>query len=284
MKWWRTRLRILLLAATAIAIIGLYAVYSFFLSRNDVPGVARDTIQIDDTHAVSFLRAGAPGASRIIFVHGSPGGAAAWRHYMTNPIPGFESIAIDRFGYGGSMPKAPEPSLEEQARAIAPLLIERHGKWPVLVGHSLGGTIICQAAVDNPGKVGGLVILAGALSPGLEKIHWYQRVADFWVVPSLLPADITTSNRELLPLKGELEKLSPRLGEIACPIAIVHGKRDILVPVANVAFMQERFRSDAIAEVTVLPNENHFLPWTVEPAIRETIVRLAAVPPLPGQS
>lgn len=248
---------------------------SYLFAPNDVPGVPRDAVRIDGAHVVSFLRAGGPDRPRIIYVHGSPGSATAWADYLTDPVPGHEAIAIDRFGFGNSEPKAPVPSLDEQARAVAPFLVERDGQWPILVGHSLGGTIVCQAAVDYPDKVGGIVILAGALSPDLEKIHWYQRLADFWIVPSLLPTGLVNSNRELMPLKGELETLSSRLGEIVCPIAILHGKRDMLVPVANVDYMREKFREVAIAEVTVLPKENHFLPWTIGPRIRETIAALA---------
>lgn len=241
-----------------------------------VPGASRDTVKIDDMHTVSYLRAGDPNAPRIIFVHGSPGSATAWAKYLSDPMPGFESVAIDRFGFGKSAPNTPVSSLQEQALAIEPLLVRRDGKWPILVGHSLGGAVACETAVDYPDRVGGLVILAGALSSALETIHWYQRVADFWFVPSILPANLTTSNRELLPLKYELETLEPRLSNIRCPVSIIHGEKDILVPVANVEFMQKRFPQGCISEVLILPKENHFLPWTIERIVRNSIQKIAA--------
>lgn len=276
MKRWAVRILAGIALLAMLTIGGACAVFAFVTESRSIPGVARDSVVIDDTHTASYLHAGDPGAQRIIYVHGSPGSATAWARYLKNPMPGFESIAIDRFGFGDSSPQSPVTSLAEQAKAIEPFLVEQNGKWPILVGHSLGGTIACQAAVDFPGRVGGLVILAGALAPEMEKIHWYQRVADFAFVPALLPKDLTTSNRELMPLKGELKTLANRLGEITCPVAIIHGEKDRLVPVANAAFMQEKISGDVLRSLTILPKGNHFLPWTAESTTRISIESLAA--------
>ncbi|NUM54878.1 MAG: alpha/beta hydrolase [Candidatus Hydrogenedentes bacterium] len=276
MKRWLIRLTVAFVLLLLLTVGGACALFTFLDIPREAPGVPRDAVSIDDTHTVSYLHAGDPAAPRIVYVHGSPGRATDWARYVVDPIAGFESLAIDRFGFGQSTPKGPEPSLREQARAIEPFLVERNGKWPILVGHSLGGTIICQAAIDYPDRVGGLVILAGALAPQLETVHWYQRAADFAFMPSLLPRDLTTSNRELMPLKAELSALSERLGEITCPVAIIHGKKDMLVPVANADFMREHFAREIVHEFSVLPDQNHFLPWTVESKVRESIRSLAA--------
>lgn len=276
MRRWGRRLAVAAAVLVLLTVGCAGALLSILKEPKTVPGTSRDTAQIDDTHVVSYLRAGDPNAPRIIFIHGSPGSAAAWSNYLTDPMPGFEGVAVDRFGFGKSVPNRPVSSLKEQALAIEPLLVRRHGKWPILVGHSLGGAVACETAVDYPDKVGGLVILAGALSSAMETIHWYQRVADFWIVPSILPADLTTSNRELLPLKGELEALEPRLSEIRCPVSIIHGARDMLVPVANVEFMKKKFPKGCVSEVLILPKENHFLPWTIERIVRDSIRKIAA--------
>ncbi len=271
MKRWIARILAGLVFSILLLAGGACAVINYMSAPRDIPGVARDTNHIDDSHVVSFLRAGDANAPRVILVHGSPGGATDWANYLTDPMPGFESIAIDRYGFGASKPNAPVSSLREQARAIEPFLVERNGKWPILVGHSLGGTIICQAAVDYPEKVGGLVILAGALSPELEKVQWYQSVADLRIVSAVLPTVLTTSNRELLPLKSELETLAVHLDEIKCPVAIIHGNRDSLVPVGNVDYLRAKLTKSSLADALVIPNENHFLPWTIEKTVREKI-------------
>ncbi|MCC6154618.1 MAG: alpha/beta hydrolase, partial [Candidatus Hydrogenedentes bacterium] len=83
------------------------------------------------------------------------------------------------------------------------------------------------------------------------------------------------SNRELLPLKGELQKLAEHLGEIKCPVAIIHGTKDSLVPVGNVDYLREKLPRLSRADVLVIPSENHFLPWTIESTIREKIAFIA---------
>lgn len=274
-KRWIARIFATLLFVVVLLAGGACALITYMSVPRDIPGVTRDTLRSDQTHAVSYLRAGDATAQRIIFVHGSPGMATDWSRYLTVPEPRFESIAIDRFGFGATKPNKPVPTLPEQARAIEPFLVERNGKWPILVGHSLGGTIICQTAIDHPEKVGGLVILAGALSPELEKIHWYQNFADLRMISAVLPSILTTSNRELLPLKGELENLAEHLGEIKCPVAIIHGTKDSLVPVGNVDYLRDKLPKSSLADVLVIPTENHFLPWTIEQTVREKIALIA---------
>jgi pimeloyl-ACP methyl ester carboxylesterase len=223
---------------------------------------------------MSFLHAGTAGGRLVIFVHGSPGSAEAWSDYLLQVPAGFEYVAVDRLGFGRSAPGVAEPSLVRQAGAIAPLL--RRAPHPILVGHSLGGPIVAELAADYPEEVGGVIILAGALDPAMEKIKWYNRVADWPVVRTILPRELTTSNRELRPLKGELERLAPKLDRITAPIIIVHGERDQLVPVENVRYMRPRFAAARSVRTVLLPRENHFLPWTQKPLIDRLIRELGS--------
>jgi len=226
-------------------------------------------------YRVSAIRAGDPNGRRIIFVHGTPGSADGWADFLASVPPGLEHVAVDRPGFGASGPDFAIVSLHEQAAALAPLLVQRGGRWPVLVGHSLGGPIVAQLAADQPGRVGALVILAGSLDPALERIHWAQPMGELPGIRSLLPRALRNANRELMALKPELERLQPALGRIACPVAIVHGTRDNLVPFANVAFMAAQLRR---AELSIdrLEGQNHFLPWNEVGRVRRAIARAAA--------
>jgi len=118
------------------------------------------------TGNVAYLAAGDPEGPRLIFVHGTPGDCGAWLDYLADPVPGWESLAIDRPGFGASDPPGAVASLQLQAAAIEPLLVERRGRWPILIGHSLGGPIVARVATDDPTRVGGLLIVAGNLAPG----------------------------------------------------------------------------------------------------------------------
>ena len=226
--------------------------------------------------AVSYLRAGARDGRRVIFVHGTPGEAAGWADYLLHVPAGFEYVAIDRPGFGQSRPGDAEPSLTRQAAALAPLLVERAGAWPILVGHSLGGPVVARAAVDRPGRIGGLLILAGSLDPALERVHPMQPVGEWWGVRDALPRHLRNANRELLPLKGELDLLAPHLEEIKLPVTIIHGTTDTLVPVANVAFMRPHLTGASPLKVELLARQGHFLPWEHRDAIERALAQMVA--------
>ena len=223
---------------------------------------------------VSYLRAGDRDGRRVIFVHGTPGQADGWADFLLNVPAGQEYVAIDRPGFGATVPDSAEPSLQLQALAIAPLLERRGGGWPILVGHSLGGPIVARVAVDQPGRVAALLLLAGSLAPALERVHPMQPVGEWWGVRSILPRRLLNANRELLPLKRELDMLAPRLSEISVPVTIIHGDADTLVPVANVAFMRGRLTGAEALKVAILPGQGHFLPWEHRPTLERALAAL----------
>lgn len=224
---------------------------------------------------ISYIYAGDPEAPRVIYIHGTPGQATNFADYITEPAPGLHAISIDRPGFGQTCPSVAVPRLAQQAAAIEPLLVERDGRWPILIGHSLGAPIAAWAAAEYADRVGGLVLLAGALDPTLEKVHPMQYVGDFFFVPYLLPRSLRNANRELIPLKRELQQLALLLERITCPIVIVHGRKDGLVPFENVAYMQEKFAGNGrFVRVVDLVDGNHFLPWNASDEIREAIALL----------
>ena len=219
---------------------------------------------------LSTLRAGVPGGPRLVLVHGTPGSADAWSDYLLNPPPGMEVVALDRPGFGRSGPDRAVPGLKQQAAAVASLL-PRDGRPVVLLGHSLGGPIVAQVAVDHPGQVTALVLLAASLDPAQETIQMIQHVGAWPLVRSLLPRAIRNANAELMALKPELEALALRLPSVRAKVVIVHGTKDDLVPVANVPFMQGRLTGTACVKTVLLEGQNHFLPWNSADAVRAAV-------------
>lgn len=226
-----------------------------------------------DAWRVSAIENGDQSTARIIYIHGTPGNAEGFASYVLDPVAGADSVSIDRPGFGRTLPKGAVSSLEAQSRAIEPLLVERGGVWPILVGHSLGGPIALRVAAEYPDRVGAVVVLAGSVDPELERTFLVQRIGEFLFIPALLPRAIRNANCELLPLRGELEELEAMLYRVRCPVVIVHGTKDSLVPYANALWLRDRLVSASGVWVTTIPGEDHFLVWTQPDEVRRAVLR-----------
>ncbi len=245
-------------------------------SGEDISGIRRQ-IYAGDPPAVkkiSALVAGEPKGQQVIFVHGTPGSAEGWADFILTVPSGFQYLAIDRPGHGGSGPEHAVTSLAEQAKAIGLLLATRTCRKPILVGHSLGGPIVAWLAATQPDRIAGLVIVAGSLDPSQEQIHPLQRLGASWFIRNLLPRSIRNANSELMALKAELVKLQAHLKEISVPVIIVHGLEDDLVPYENVFFMQSNLTGAKPVIEKRLEGANHFLPWNAKDQITAAIMEL----------
>jgi len=97
----------------------------------------------------------------IVFVHGLGGQLHHFLHPTFPLLPGFRLIALDRPGSGYSVRGADASArLPEQARVIADLITELGLQRPLLVGHSLGGTVALTVAMNHPESICGVVALA----------------------------------------------------------------------------------------------------------------------------
>lgn len=223
---------------------------------------------------ISFLRAGDPSGTCVLLVHGTPGLATGWADYLTAPPADADVVALDRPGFGASAPDRAVSSLAAQAAAVMALL-PTDRRPVVLLGHSLGAPIVAwaaaQLAAEQPERSVAIVMLAGSLDPAQESIHAIQHIGAWKPVQWLLPRTIRNANAELMALKPELEALGKILPSVKAKVLIVHGTADDLVPVANVAYMQERFSGARCITTVLLEGRNHFLPWNSEGAVREAL-------------
>jgi pimeloyl-ACP methyl ester carboxylesterase len=244
---------------------------AFFASRRTRPTFHTDRV---DGRPLHWVEVGDPARPTVFFVHGSPGTWDAFIGFLGDPELAARAhlVAVDRPGFGGSGRGRAEPSLVRQAAAILPALgADRAGLPAILVGHSLGGPIVAQLAVDDPATVAGLVLVAPSIDPDLETHRWYNVMASWRVVDWLLPTDLVTCNRELWPLKEELERLRPRWSEIRVPVTVIQGEDDDLVDPGNADFAA-RVLVHAPVEVERVPGLGHLIPWQRPELIKRAIL------------
>jgi pimeloyl-ACP methyl ester carboxylesterase len=281
----RKRWRRLLFGLGGLVAVGLLAAAGCsFLGPGFAPAIATPEMAADAIQSrfidfgderVHYVVAGRTDGPTILFVHGSPGTWEAWRGYLRDPGLGDRArlIAVDRLGFGGSARGHAEPALERQAGALAAVLQAESAAPAIVVGHSLGGPIAARLAVDAPARVSALVLLAPSIDPAQERHRWFNVAGSMRVVQWFLAADWTTSNREIWPLRGELTRLGARLAEVRCPVVILQGTKDSLVPPENSEYGRRAFTGTPI-ELRWIPGADHFIPWSHAGLVRTAILGL----------
>jgi len=77
-------------------------------------------------------------------------------------------------------------------------------------------------------------------------------------------------------VRADLAAMQKQLPQLAVPVVMLHGDRDPLVPVENVAWLEQQLgalgKTNLFAKI-ILPGVNHFIPWEhpaeVERALRQ---------------
>lgn len=229
-----------------------------------------------DGKQVRYIVSGRPENPPLILVHGAPGSWEGWVRYLKDSELNshFFIIAVDRLGYGESNKGQSEVSLKKQAQAIYEISKVLNLKKVIAVGHSLGGPVVVQLAIDHADMVSGIVLVAASVSPQLEEIKWYQHPATWFGIRQIIPDDLRVCNEEILALKIQLEQMSLEWSQVKSLVAIVHGKKDNLVPVENVDYMLGKLDSKNIVAVEIDLEMNHFVPWTRPDLIKKVVFEI----------
>lgn len=218
----------------------------------------------------------------VLFVHGAPGSLDEFTPYLTHAplLAEARLISMDRPGYGGSDYGHPAPDLATQVAALWAVVEREHPGRLVLVGHSYGGPIVAQFALDHPGQTDGVVLLAPALDPAQERAVWLGRFGTWVPFRWLVSGALRVSSYEKVAHREELRQLLPRWEAWDTPLAYFHGERDFIVPYGNMEFAQLHLMpaDSSWARFISLPNERHFLQSRPLAPVVNEIQRLLAPP------
>lgn len=247
---------------------------------NSTPGViTHHTLPQPDhnLHYVSAQPVNDGTKTSIVFVHGTPGGWGTFSRYFEDETlkANFHLNSIDRPGWGDSgYPGDDFPVyLSSQSALIAPILEDiwqkNNQQKVILVGHSLGGSLVPKLAADYPHFVKGVVVLAGDLDPELSEARWFNKVIDW--LPNFLLADIwNNSNDEVLAIKPSLENLQQEFAQITMPITVVQGTDDALVRPGSATKAPDIF-SSAEVDVFFIEGAGHIIDLTHVEEVKQAI-------------
>ncbi|MDA4847107.1 alpha/beta fold hydrolase [Hoeflea poritis] len=123
----------------------------------------------------------------IVFLHGASGNLRDQVSAFRDRLEGrAEMLFVDRPGHGWSERGGPENAFPDgQARAVAELMNRKGIAQALIVGHSFGGVIAANMALERPHKVSGLLFLATASHPWPGGIDWHYHAATAPVVGRL---------------------------------------------------------------------------------------------------
>jgi pimeloyl-ACP methyl ester carboxylesterase len=210
-------------------------------------------------------------------------------------LPGFKCIYFDNRGTGISdKPDGPYTAeqMADDARAVMDAAGVRKAK---VYGVSMGGMIAQELALRHPEQVEKLVLgctfaggptvklaapeIMAKLTMGSAMLATNPDRAFDMLMPVMVPEEFIKAHPELKPMvlaaMAASGNLTPpqtvpraiaglasfnaydRLSQIKCPVLIVHGDQDVLIPPENAAIMKSRLPQ---AEVYMIKGAGHAYP------------------------
>lgn len=229
----------------------------------------------------------------LVALHGNFASSAWWADLLVHPPEGWRVLAPDLPGFAGTE-HAGEVSIAAYAGWLAGWLAERGILRPVLLGHSLGGAVVLEAAARDPEAYAGLVLAASAPLDGLVTPEEHYPVLELLrhdaalrelslgaLFPSGRPANFAALVEDAgrmaqTHFSGNARALAGWRVEAArikeMPVLVLGGELDTLVT-------PELVQAQAAAlgtRATVLPGRGHGFPQEDPQAFRELLVPFLA--------
>lgn len=233
-----------------------------------------------DGFDLHYVESGPAQGPLVLFVHGTPGSWQAFARYLDDPRLNSRArlISVDRPGFGLSAGSGPVPAFREQSQWIGQLLADSGADQPaIVVGHSLGGSLVYRLALDYPEQIGAVVSISAPVDPSLSGPRWYNQLARVPGARWVIGQDLAYSNDEMMPLVAQLKPIAARLAEVEMPVTIIHGAQDDLVKIGNADFAAARLPA-ATLRYRRFEADGHFIVWEHHDAVVAEIERLLDAP------
>jgi len=240
-------------------------------------GVSLFTETIDAAGCrLHYAKTGDDKLPTLFFLHGTPGSWMKFGKYLQDKdlLKKYRMVSVDRPGFGYSQ-FGDARNLEQQSAIISVLLHQLQNGKPIYgIGRSFGGPLVVRLAADNPGSFSGLVLLAAALDPAMEKKYPWRPIFFKSPLNIFIPGAWRTSNEELSYLINDLKELAKIAPAITCPVHIMHGDADGMVPVSNASYGKKMLVNAKQVYLTIIPGAHHHIPDDNYQLVKEVLMKL----------
>ncbi len=189
------------------------------------------TFDMEDGGEVNALHFRVPNSKGVVFyLKGNSRSLKGWGKFAKDFVgKGYDFFMIDYRGFGKSQGKRTERSLFNDSQTVYKKLVKQYGEDKIILyGRSLGSGIAARLASWNNPR---MLILD---SPYYSFFH-HIRLYGFW-----------------MPLKWLLRypiRTDRFFKIISCPIFIIHGRKDRLIPFSN----SQKLQKEAPDKVILIP-------------------------------
>ncbi|MBC5800338.1 MAG: alpha/beta hydrolase [Candidatus Eremiobacteraeota bacterium] len=197
-----------------------------------------------DTGIVHVERSGNPGARPIIFIPGLACGPWVWDAQITALAPRYNLFVVSLPGFDGRPMVTGGDLMRRAVNSIHTLIVSRHLHRPIIVGHSLGGTLAVLFAETYPHDAADIVTVEGGYPVAAT-----QALRNAQVARSIAPYKGLTQNQLAGALRTNmLQYTITRRADVDRATRLA-GRSE---PVAIVAWMKAAFSFDLTPKLSVI--------------------------------
>ncbi len=215
---------------------------------------------------------------QLVFIHGSGGTGEVWQ-YQLEAFPGAVAPTLPGHPDGEII-----ATMEGYTRWVHSFITQNGYRDVVLVGHSLGGGIALQYALDYPRELKAIVpvgsgarlrvhpdylkeleaAVSGDAGPWLQRQEERSALMEPAFRQKFLQTRMSTGPAPQLNDLRTCDKFDvmDRVGEIKLPTLLICGTEDVMTPVKYHQFLADRLPD---ARLVVIPGTTHYV-FTEKPA------------------
>jgi pimeloyl-ACP methyl ester carboxylesterase len=163
-----------------LLVVYLGLVVVTFLPQETIPvstlAGPQDKFVTVNGQTIHYLQQGS--GKPLILVHGFAGSTYTWRKLIPLLADRYTVYALDLLGFGFSdKPVDGNYDLDSQGKLVIGFMDALHIPHATLAGHSMGGVVVCYAALGAPSKVDALVLVSpgfyGKGAPGFVRYLFF---------------------------------------------------------------------------------------------------------------